>query len=53
MKMNNVNDIRNMNTQALINEKIICDYQKVLKGEKKSLPKGTWKDDVNAIVIVR
>lgn len=44
---------RKTNHKYLIQNYIIETYEELLSGSRESLPKGTWKNDINVVLIIR
>lgn len=53
IKMSSLNQYRSMNHSEIKRQKIIKDYQLLFIGERKAMPKGTWEDDKNVIILFR
>ncbi|WP_163526876.1 DUF4046 domain-containing protein [Halobacillus ihumii] len=51
--MNRTEESHQIGRQYLILDPIIEVYNRILNGEKKAFPKGTWQLDRNCIIIVR
>ncbi|MEC5422914.1 hypothetical protein QGM71_05290 [Virgibacillus sp. C22-A2] len=48
-----MNNYRSMSHRRLLNEPIIAVYDDLFTGARKGLPKGTWQNDKNVIIISR
>ncbi|MFD1360925.1 hypothetical protein [Lentibacillus salinarum] len=51
--MDKLDRLRKMSPAELENQEVIPIYKEVIDGRRKVLPRGTWKEDQNVIVLIR